>query len=408
MFRARLCAVLGMTLMLISTSAEARELFLALDSRIGGDNNVFRNRQNEKADGYFELRPQFSFRERNSNLNYDFTYRPSYQTYFETTGIDGFDHKAWGTVDWRLTPADTFTASGRYSNTRRLQIEDQTSPSNPIPAPEESDRERLRNADATLSYTRLLTPLLSLQTSASFDDFASNSDNLLDSRSYSGSLGSQYSLDPKTAIGVSAAFRHRESGGSDVQYTTDTNIWDVAASIRRAISPSLTVSLQAGPSFVSSSQKPPSDPAFSSLKTQDTSDISYFASAKLTKEWQLSKIDASYVRSESRGGGSSSSAFVDNVSLDFNHAFDRQWKMRIYGAWTRRREIAAVPGDYRVETTNYQATGTLTRRITPQLSVSGQFFFLNQDQNGGSSSDSIGQIYSGFVSLRYTFEPVVF
>jgi predicted porin len=252
----------------------------------------------------------------------------------------------------------------------------------------------------------MLSPVLSLQASVNFDDFDSSRDTDLDSRAYSGQLGGQYVLNSRTSLGISGAVRHRESSGNDRQYTTDTDIWDVAASISRQLSPTMSMSLQAGPSFVSTKQIPPSSD--SSLSNEYSSDISYFASADVVKEWQRARFGVSYTRSESRGGGTSSSAFVDNIALNVNYYFSRQWKLRIYGGWTQRKEISSIPGSAKVDTTNYQAVGTVAHRITPRLSLIGQYAFLNQDQDGGPGTVSIGQVHTGYLALRYTFDPIAF
>ena len=103
MFRAQCCAVVGFGLMLAAASTEARELEFSVENRITGDSNVFRSESDRVADGYYSLAPRIVVREDNSKLNYEFSYRPTYETYFETSGIDGFDHRGKGVLSWRPT-----------------------------------------------------------------------------------------------------------------------------------------------------------------------------------------------------------------------------------------------------------------------------------------------------------------
>jgi hypothetical protein len=405
MFRARLCAALGIGLMLVSASTEAREIELSVDTRIGGDSNVFRNQADKKSDGFFQLAPKLVVREQNSNLNYNFNYRPTYETYFQTSGIDGFDHRAVGELEWKITPVDTAGFDASFSSLRRVTIDDQTSPLDPTPTLEESDRERLKRSLARVYYTKAVAPRVTLQASSTFDDFDSSRDTTLDSRAFSGQLAAQYAFDPKTGLGTTTSFLHRETGGSDTQYTTDTDIWDVGASVRRAVTQTLDVSVQAGPSFISTTQKPPSG---FGLSTRHSSDISYFAAADVEKRWRKSNLKMSYVRSESRGGGTSSTSFLDNVSVTYDHHFNRQWWFRIFGSWSQRKEISATPGQSKDDTTTYYAFFNLTRRISRQLSIIGRYEYSNQDRDGDPTENSVGGVSSGFISLRYTFEPVAF
>ena len=80
MFRAQTCAVLGFGLMLAAASTEARELELSVENRIVGDSNVFRTSSDERSDAYYALSPRILVREGNSKLDYEFSYRPTYET----------------------------------------------------------------------------------------------------------------------------------------------------------------------------------------------------------------------------------------------------------------------------------------------------------------------------------------
>jgi hypothetical protein len=403
MFRAQCCAVLGFGLMFAAASTEAREVEFSVESRIGGDNNVLRTSANRVADGFWALSPRVVVREGNSRLDYDFSYRPTYETYFTTSGIDGFDHWGRGILSWRPTAADTVGFSGDFTSRRSLRLEDQSGPLNLVA----SDRERIQRSEAQLSYNHALGVDLSVQASATFNDVDYSKSTSVDSRAYSGRLGTQYVLDPVTVVGLAGTFRQRESRGVGFQFTTETDIWDVSASFRRALTPTLSLSAQAGPSFIRTTQKAP----FGLFPDEKSRSTSYFAAVVIDKTWRRSNLEASYTRSDTSGGGTSSSSITDKVSLSFNHRLSRQLYFRISGSWLQSKEISDRPGGRRQETTQYRAFTTLTRTITSQLSIVGLFSFFIQDQKQGAltaGSDSIGGVYSGFLSLRYTFDPVVF
>jgi hypothetical protein len=400
MFRAPRCAVLGIGLMLAAASTEARELQLSIVNRIGGDSNVFRRSADRTADGFYAISPRVIVHEGHSKLNYDFSYQPTYQTYFETSGIDGFDH--WGQADlsWRPTAADTLGFNGNFTSRRNLQLEDRGGATL-----EESDRERVQNSDAALSYSRMLNEVLSVQASAAFTDRDFSRNTSVDSRSYSGQLGTQYVLNPITMVGLSGSFRRREDRGVGLQFRGETDIWNLAASFQRSLTPTLSISAQVGPSFFRSRRKS----QFSFIPDSKSRSTSYFAAATLDKTWQRSYFGASYTRSESSGGGSTSSSIVDNITLNFDHRFSRRWSFRVQGTWLESKEVAEAVGASKQKTTQYRASVSTTRRITRRMSVIGQFSYFNQDQNQTTfGSQSIGDVYTGFLSVRYIFDPVKF
>lgn len=403
MFRAPRCAVLGFGLMLVAASTEAREVQLSVENRMGADSNVFRRSSGRVDDGFYSLSPRLAVRETHSKLNYDFNYQPTYETYFETSGIDGFDHRAKGTLSWQPTSVDTLGLSGKFASVRNPIIEGQGGS-----FLETSDRERVKRSQAQVSYSHSLDEVLSLQASAVFTDLDFSQNSNVDSRSYTGQLGTQYVLNPITIVGVSASFRRREDRGVGFQYTTDTDIWDVGASFKRSLARTLSLSVRAGPSFIRSRQKPP--PALSAIFSEEKSrSTSYFAEVVLEKAWQRANLSASYTRSESSGGGTASSSIVDNVTLDFTQHLSQKLSVRVLGKWLKSKEISEVASASKREMEQFRVATSVTQRITRQLSVMGQFLYFNQDRNQATPrSQSIGDVYVGFVSLRYTFDPIRF
>lgn len=413
MFRAHFCAVLGSGLMLAAASAEAGEVLLSVDSRIGGDSNVFRTSDDRRPDGFFAFSPQLSVRELNRELNYSFGYRPTYETYFETSNIDGFDHKAYGNLTWRPTPVDRITLGSDYTNNRRVRYEDESGPSDPVLNLEGNARERVRRANAELSYSRQLNSLWSVYGAATFGDTDYSRSESVDSRGYSARVGANYVLTPLTVVGLSGSLRRRDSDpGSRFQASQKTQIWNISVSVERELTPTLTVSAQAGPSFIRSNRDIPSavcpnpiPPGCPNIKDSTTS---YFADFSIAKRWQRSHFNASYTRSESAGGDTQAASILDNVTVSFGHKPTSKWTLGLSGAWSRNEEIEATTLGGRQETVLYTTFASVTRIINSHFSIIGQYNFYIQDEDQNNSSGSVGPVHTGFVSVRYTFDPLVF
>ncbi len=368
-----------------------------MESRIAADNNVFRTRDERVADGSFELSPRLAVRERNSNLTYDVSYRPTYEKFFTTNGIDGVDHDARGVANWRITPADSLSASSLFTSTRRLRLIDERAPFSPAPSLQESDRELVNRLDANVGYRHSFSPVTSVNIGASVNDFNSRRSTDIDTRAYTGNVGLQRVLNAKTSVGLFASGRRRMGRGF---IDTKTDVWTVAASVNRALSPTMNISIQAGPSFIRSTERRGS--------IVEKSSTSVFAEIKFDKSWRKTRFDASYTRSESRSGGEVASSIFDNVVAQFTHTFDRRWQVRGVVGWNQREEVSQVTGRERLKIGFYQGLMTVTRTITPRVAIIGQYVFSRQSSNGSNGVRSIGDVHTGFLSLRYTFDPFDF
>jgi hypothetical protein len=401
MQRAQLCAVLGFV-MLSAVSAEAREVVFSMENRIGGDSNVFRRSQSRTEDGFVSFVPKVALRERHEELNYDFWYTPIYEAFFDTSGIDGWDHVARGTLDWNVTPRDTIGTRGRFSHARQVRQETTDTIDDALPVVEESDRERIRRSEVSVYYSHQFTPLLRGQVELDFSDIDYNSDRNVDTRAYGGTLESSYAVSPTTSVGISGSGRYRENLGVGLQSSSNSTIGNVALSVSSNLTETLYVSLQAGPSVIRTEEDdrtgttvpeyqfgtsggflvaqaidtqglggscffgmddlraacpflafdPISVPAnpFQSValpppansRGKSNTDVTYFAAARLTKTWQRSNFFLSYTRSESASAGVATSSVIDAAIARYEIEPALGWKFSIRGEWSQRKTVSDV------------------------------------------------------------------
>lgn len=381
----------------------------SVDGRFGGDSNVLRSGAESVGDGFFEISPRLTVREQQSDLNYNFLYVPIFTTYFETDGIDGVDHLIRGSGAWSITPRDNLSANVRYGNRRQLRFED-ADPSNVLLL-EPADRIRIRRTTASLSYSRQFTPTWSGSLTVDVDDFDPSADNVgsvPDTRSYSGRAGVNYALDGKTSFGVSAAGRFRDTRSQLPNPSAKALIWDVSLSLSRRLSDSATISVQVGPSFISTEIVPDLLVRAAGGNREFRQDTSIFASVSFNQQWQKARFSLAYVRSEFRGGISASSTISDDVDLNLRYDFNRKTFAQLNAGWTQRDQLVDVGNFSGLDSTQWQAIATITHRLTRHLSVIGQYSFRNISVDNGLSSGGVGDINTGFLSLRYTFDPIIF
>ena len=428
MVRARICALLGLGLMLAAASTQAREVQFFVENRLGGDSNVFRRDTNDDsvdpaADGSWELSPRVTVRETGDDLNYDLHYQPTLEQFFgiseDTSGVNGVDHQGAVAVDWRVNSSDTLGANANYRNSRRLRLIVDDSPVDPDPSIIPSDNERNGRARAGVFYRKTLAPDWSLRVDYGFDDFANSRRTVSDTRAHSGSIRTDYVIDALTEVGLSVAGRYRESTVQQrsvpppgvfplTETDSTTESYDVSFSIRRALSKTIDVSIQVGPSWVKSDQVQKNVALLDEQFGNNT--FSVFAAMSASKRWKKGRFDLGYTRSESGGGGTSTSSIVDAVNANVSHRFNQAWSARAYGSWSHRKEIVRNTGlanDDEIDT--WITIWTLERRLTANLLANARFRYSFQErQNDRNSRTNESEVYSGFLSLRYTFDSIVF
>ncbi|MCA9503951.1 MAG: hypothetical protein KC616_12770 [Myxococcales bacterium] len=400
-----------------ATNASARELELSVDGRVGGDSNILRRAEDEIEDGFFELSPKVRVRESSDALNYDLFYRPTYQTFFDTSGVDGFDHRAEGEVAWSIDPKQMLGVSASYLNARRLRFDSDVASGPNIF--EVSDRERLQRTAVDAYYQHQLTERLLGRASVAFDDYDYRRNLNFDSRGFTGQLYGQYAVDSRLSLGLTGTARRRitapvtGTGGDVVTRSTTriastTDVFSLGASVNWQVTPTFRASVQAGPSLIISRQRPDSRQFAAGTRFTRESDVTVFAQASATKEWDRANLDVSYVRSESRGAGTSSSSISDLVNVAYGRALTHRWYLRLNGSWDQREQILKILGGSRLKVTQYRTQGTLSYRLTRQWQVIGQYAFVRQERDQFFGTSDTIHAHTGFLSLRYTFDPIPF
>ena len=407
MFRAQVCAILGTALMFASAQAKARELIVSVDSRIGGDSNVFRRSANALSDGLWEFSPRALVRDTRETLEYKFSYRPTYQAYFTRAGISGFDHYGRGDLTWRPNSADRFTAGGSVVSSRIIRLFEDDMPTDPDQSILiESDSDRTIRSRANVGYSTSFNRKHSGRVDFTFDDVNFQDDQNVDSRSFAVSVGTNYLLDERTQIGLSLTGRRREGRGSSSQVETTTKTGDITLSLVRSVTPTISLSARAGPSFTKTSQTAP--PALSFLVGSD-SQVSYVADVSVTKQYPHSTYSIKYSRFESGSAGSSAASTVDTVGLSGNYRIGREWTFYLNLDWTQREQISSIGSSSSSRFRRYSVSSYGKYRLSRAFSVIGQVSyqrFDNRDQN--VSSSAITNVAAGSLTLRYSFDPIQF
>ncbi len=419
MVRAHFCVSMGLSLMLAAAKTEAGQLEFFVENRLGGTDNVFERAndsgQPRKSDGFWEVAPRVVVSDVNGEFEYDFRYQPTFQKFFTETNVAGWDQKAQGRLDWRITPRDVFEASGSFSSARQVREEIIDGGVDPDPAVEPSDRQRINRGRSRFSFSHGFTQALSSRVEYSLDDLDYSVQSVSDSRAHTGSLGLNYTLGSLTSIGVTGSVRFRNArvnsttAGGDViqEISSRSRSIDMSFSVRRRLSKTIDLSAQAGPSFIDTQQERQITGATAKLKSY-SKDQSVFAAVSATKKWRKGKLTLTYTRHESGAGGTASSSIVDDLVILGSYRHDRQWSMSANASWSLLTELADdLSGGIDQEVTRFRVFGTVSRKVLPQLDVVARFHYRIQSQRQ-TGRDTDNENMTGWLGLQYNFDPIVF
>lgn len=409
MFRTRLASLTAL-LLVASASAQAHEVELRAETRLGGDSNVFRRATgpgalSEVQDGFFEVSPTITFRENVEELQYNFRYKPVFQTFLntnpDTSGLSGWDHTQRGELKWLITDRDTIGITESFSQTRRVRQDVERVAIDEIVI-DENDRQRIRRTSANAFYSRQWSNTLFSRFGLGFDDVNFDQVGNLDSQAYSGNASLDFVPRERWTIGANVLGRYRQTEGIDgFVKPENASILNVGLTLAHKLSPTIDLSLQAGPTLVWTKRR---------IEAVDF-DTSFFVSAEAKKVWAKGSVAFNYSRSESASQGNGSS-IIDSVRLTLVHSPFR--RLRLVGTvdYSRRDQLVSNRNvgfglGRALETESYSALGSVRYEVTPKVHVTGYARF-QEVRPQGTIRDNPTTVISGFVSLEYIFDTWVF
>ena len=103
------------------------------------------------------------------------------------------------------------------------------------------------------------------------------------------------------------------------------------------------------------------------------------------------------------------SSIVDDVSFFAEYRYDQKWKAWMSLGWNRRQEISDdLLASTDRDLTRYRVVGNVTRNILPRLDVVARVDYIHRTEKRQLQTNPVTESVTGFISLRYNFDPIVF
>jgi hypothetical protein len=215
----------------------------------------------------------------------------------------------------------------------------------------------------------------------------------LDTTNISGQVGLNRRFSPRSSGSVSGYYSDYSYNGNQSSFhSSGANLV-----FSRQMSKTLTMSLSAGPQFVSGFQAYPVEGTTVSTAVPSSVNVAVNASLGYTRG-PISGLLA-YSRGVNGGSGVQTGAFSDNVTVGAQHTYRRDWSVGLTGTFTRTTGLPTV-GSTETVYGGFQ----VSRRLSPALSLFAGYTGIHQSTaaslagtnafSGFSQSGSIGVTYS--------------
>jgi hypothetical protein len=216
--------------------------------------------------------------------------------------------------------------------------------------------------------------------------FLGTNTGAIDNSQISGTVALNRRLDARSSVSLNAAYSTVSYGGtgSGSAYP-DIETKGLNLSYQRLLSRSLSVSVSAGPQWVSSSNS-----------TIIPSNLNVAATAGVSYSRGLTNASVSYSRGVNGGSGVLPGALSDTVSASLSHSYGRNWVASVSAAYTHTSGLTQLTTGIPSAPTNavYDTVfggAQATRRISAHFSGYISYGAQNQSSNFSSPTQNAGQ-----------------
>lgn len=251
---------------LAPSPAVSEELDLGLFGSAEYDDNVFNSSDDETDDVVLRAGPILGLRRPQGAVTYDLRYEPRFETFVDQSGLDEWDHSAFGRLRWQFAPTTAVSVVERFNLTHSLNrstfIGDPAVPdAEPIPEIEVARQELIQNS-LSLELSHQFNERVYGILTTTYGLFRSDREDRYDSDSYSAVGEMLYTLTARNRLGGGAAITIQDIGdieteGGGAQEGQDTTYYRLFGSWLYLFDPTFEITLRAGPAYIDSDRAEP-------------------------------------------------------------------------------------------------------------------------------------------------------
>lgn len=273
------------TVLLLCMGSGAQELRPSFETETIWTDNVFGTTTSEIDDTSVRITPGIEIVEPRGDVSWSLSYKPGFEYSIDDAGLRGWDHDASVALAWRIGPKWTFRIADDFERYRSIARLNQftTNAGGTTTADFVGSRRRfIRNTlSSSLTYSsdsRNQTTLAAQLLNWDFSD-----EGRADIEVLAVSVSHTYLFDRNTKLTARVSWRERSNDQELLGIEQDSEFLDLNFQVEHALDPSLTVTVAAGPAYVTGDQTalPPSQLSqmFPLLRDLETGEIFYVSLA---------------------------------------------------------------------------------------------------------------------------------
>jgi len=396
--------------------AGAYEATFGIGAGVGYESNIFQA-GTAVPDAVYSLAPSLRLGHETQRLEATLDYRPVAELYNSNGSANGVDQIVSFTSDYQITQRTEVSLNERFGYVQNLQRLDQ--PDSPTEV--EIGRAQTTQNRANAALRHALTPRTSVNFAVNHLYQDSTRDNFAPLATLIGIVDLSHALTRADNVGIGASYTYTSFG--------DESEDDLDLTARRSNSVNLYLawsrdwdrkwrtSLRVGPAWVSSTRRlvlngfSPSGTPLSTDLSLDSTNVTAFGAASITRYWRTGEATLNYQRSLSAVSTIGTDSTIDALFGHVNWDFADKWSLDGRAGWNQRVSLAAeqqggAASTFSPKITQYSFFARVTRAISEQLGVGLTFRYLRQDATGVNSSRNSFDNYIVNVVARYQFEPL--
>lgn len=380
--------------LLLPSRMLADHAWLELEQTVSGQSNLFRSADDEQADGSYQVRPRLRFQRAKGEIQYEVEYSPTYDVFFQTSGIDGFDQFGRTELSYSPTPIGTFFTHSELAYYRSIRSSTVEGPTGiPEVVPDVSGR--VFRAIADVGYQHAFSATTVGEASFAIQSYEYSTPSNTDSVGFGGEVNLLHELGPTIELGGLLLASHRRFEDLESQPASNNTILHGGPIVRLLPIPAFSVEVQFGPAWVLTDRDAGEAASVSQFRTissggvtqaavfdgcgqfagqpllslcpffapagglaSQTVTVDYvaggrppsteddglnaFGSVLLRKDESWGYASLGYLRAEDASSGNGATTVRDSVTATASFGGDTRWNLRLRANWNQRETVDRI------------------------------------------------------------------
>ena len=246
-------------LLLVAHGASATDLELGIEGSVQYDDNLLSASEDELDDFSLRLTPRLRLFDDRGKLSWEVRYFPRYRKFLDSGEFDGWDQDVYGRLTWKPTERTKLEISDWYTDLASFDrlLTEEVLQDGTIDTGFDLGQQRSTLNRLNVSLSHMLTRRSTIEFGISRDDTQFERPDAAETAVTTGSASYLYSWDVNNQVGLVGRFtRQTVDSAATAAQPLDTDYYNLSLQWLHSFDPTLYFSILAGPTWVEADQTP--------------------------------------------------------------------------------------------------------------------------------------------------------